>query len=115
MLALARDLAICWCYLPTQVRRTFLAMRDAITGLIGRYDQLGRYLDRDAIERISGVTPHIVGMRLPLLRETRMPAVIAEIGPASLVVLRNEQLAEQIVRALISWASAPVVNASPAL
>ncbi len=29
-------------------------MRDAITGLIGRYDQLGRYLDRDAIDRING-------------------------------------------------------------
>ncbi|MEB3262868.1 MAG: allophycocyanin subunit beta [Synechococcus sp.] len=28
-------------------------MRDAITGLIGRYDQLGRYLDRDAIDRIQ--------------------------------------------------------------
>ena len=28
-------------------------MRDAITGLIGRYDQLGRYLDRSAIDRIS--------------------------------------------------------------
>ncbi|MEX1317880.1 MAG: allophycocyanin subunit beta [Synechococcaceae cyanobacterium] len=28
-------------------------MRDAITGLIGRYDQLGRYLDRDAIDRIN--------------------------------------------------------------
>jgi phycobilisome core component len=28
-------------------------MRDAITGLIGRYDQLGRYLDRDAIDSIS--------------------------------------------------------------
>lgn len=28
-------------------------MRDAITGLIGRYDQLGRYLDRDAIDRVS--------------------------------------------------------------
>jgi phycobilisome core component len=28
-------------------------MRDAITGLIGRYDQLGRYLDRDAIDRID--------------------------------------------------------------
>ncbi len=28
-------------------------MRDAITGLIGRYDQLGRYLDREAIDRIS--------------------------------------------------------------
>lgn len=29
-------------------------MRDAITGLIGRYDQLGRYLDRDAIDCING-------------------------------------------------------------
>ena len=36
-----------------QVRRIFTAMRDAITGLIGRYDQLGRYLDRSAIDRIS--------------------------------------------------------------
>jgi phycobilisome core component len=30
------------------------AMRDAITGLIGRYDQLGRYLDRDAVDRMNG-------------------------------------------------------------
>lgn len=28
-------------------------MRDAISGLIGRYDQLGRYLDREAIGRID--------------------------------------------------------------
>lgn len=28
-------------------------MRDAISGLIGRYDQLGRYLDRAAIDRID--------------------------------------------------------------
>ena len=28
-------------------------MRDAITGLIGRYDQLGRYLDRDALDRMA--------------------------------------------------------------
>ena len=28
-------------------------MRDAITGLIGQYDQLGRYLDRSAIDRIE--------------------------------------------------------------
>jgi phycobilisome core component len=28
-------------------------MRDAITGLIGRYDQLGRYFDRSAIDRID--------------------------------------------------------------
>ena len=29
-------------------------MRDAISGLIGRYDQLGRYLDRDAMDRMGG-------------------------------------------------------------
>lgn len=29
-------------------------MRDAISGLIGRYDQLGRYFDRDAMDRVSG-------------------------------------------------------------
>jgi phycobilisome core component len=28
-------------------------MRDAITGLIGSYDQLGRYFDREAIDRIN--------------------------------------------------------------
>lgn len=28
-------------------------MRDAIGGLIGRYDQLGRYLDREAIDRLG--------------------------------------------------------------
>ena len=28
-------------------------MRDAITGLIGRYDQLGRYFDRDAVDRLA--------------------------------------------------------------
>jgi phycobilisome core component len=28
-------------------------MRDAISGVIGRYDQLGRYLDRAAIDRID--------------------------------------------------------------
>ena len=28
-------------------------MQDAVTGLIGRYDQQGRYLDRSAIEQID--------------------------------------------------------------
>ena len=41
------------CYVPLQVRRSVPSMRDAISGLIGRYDQLGRYLDRDAIDRID--------------------------------------------------------------
>ncbi len=48
-----RNLADCECYLPLQVRRSVSSMRDAITGLIGRYDQLGRYFDRSAIDRID--------------------------------------------------------------
>ena len=48
-----RCLGICKCYLPLQVRRSIPPMRDAITGLIGRYDQLGRYFDRSAIDRID--------------------------------------------------------------
>ena len=50
---LAWVLADCECYGPGQLRRLDPAMRDAITGLIGRYDQQGRYLDRSAIDRIS--------------------------------------------------------------
>ena len=50
---LAWVLADCECYGPGQQRRLDPAMRDAITGLIGRYDQQGRYLDRSAIDRIS--------------------------------------------------------------
>ena len=30
-------------------------MRDAISGLIGRYDQLGRYFDRSAIDSIEDI------------------------------------------------------------
>jgi len=48
------------------------------------------------------------GMRLPLLRETRMPAVVAEIGPADLVVIHNEQLARAVVHALAAWVQEPI-------
>ena len=39
------------CYLPHQCVDP--PMRDAIGQLIGRYDQLGRYLDRDAVDRLN--------------------------------------------------------------
>lgn len=47
------------------------------------------------------------GMSLALLRETRMPAVIVEVGPASAVVERGRDLAEALAEALTGWASAP--------
>jgi N-acetylmuramoyl-L-alanine amidase len=43
------------------------------------------------------------GMSLPLLRETRMPAVICEISPATVVVEESAAIARSIVDALSQW------------
>jgi len=50
----------------------------------------------------------VQGMSLPLLRETRMPAVIFEVGPPAVVVTRAAALARAIVEALTRWAVTPV-------
>jgi N-acetylmuramoyl-L-alanine amidase len=50
----------------------------------------------------------IQGMSLPVLRETRMPAVICEVGPPARVVARAGPLAHAIVEALTIWAVTPV-------
>jgi N-acetylmuramoyl-L-alanine amidase len=49
-----------------------------------------------------------VGMTLPVLRETRMPAVVCEMGPPSVVVQRTQQLAVALVEAIETWAKTPV-------
>ena len=43
------------------------------------------------------------GMSLPLLRETRMPAVIGEISPASVMVERSAVIARAVVDSLAEW------------
>jgi N-acetylmuramoyl-L-alanine amidase len=50
----------------------------------------------------------IEGMSIPVLRETRMPAVICEFGPPSAVVERAGAVAAAIVEALQVWTSAPI-------
>jgi N-acetylmuramoyl-L-alanine amidase len=50
----------------------------------------------------------VQGMSLPILRETRMPAVICEVGPPAVVVARAGNLAGAIVEALTIWAVTPV-------
>jgi N-acetylmuramoyl-L-alanine amidase len=47
------------------------------------------------------------GMRLPVLRETRMPAVVLEVGPSAVVVERAADLAAAVAEALGRWVSAP--------
>ncbi len=46
-----------------------------------------------------------VGMRLPVLRETRMPAVVLAVGPARAAADVVPQLASAIMRALQLWIS----------
>lgn len=45
----------------------------------------------------------VVGMAVPVLRETRMPAVVAEVGPASTMVERSQEVARALTSALRRW------------
>jgi N-acetylmuramoyl-L-alanine amidase len=47
-------------------------------------------------------------MSLPVLRETRMPAVICEVGPPVVVVRRAQSLAGALVDAVGVWVTTPV-------
>jgi len=46
----------------------------------------------------------IRGMSVPLLRETKMPAVLVELGPAAVVVERSRSLATALTGAVEAWA-----------
>ena len=48
------------------------------------------------------------GMRLPVLRETRMPAVLIAVGPVQVTLDRSSTFVEALVEALEGWAYCPV-------
>ncbi len=52
---------------------------------------------------IEGLEPTVAGMRLPVLRETRMPAVLLTIGPVRVVTDTGPQLTAAVLRALELW------------
>jgi N-acetylmuramoyl-L-alanine amidase len=49
----------------------------------------------------------VEGLSLPVLRETRMPAVVCELGPAAAVVERGAEVARALRAALVRWAEQP--------
>lgn len=49
----------------------------------------------------------IQGMRLPILRATRMPAVLCSLGPASRVVRTMGHVAEALASAVAAWVNDP--------
>jgi N-acetylmuramoyl-L-alanine amidase len=54
--------------------------------------------------------PVLNGMRLPVLRETRMPAVLCSVGPVRSVVDRGNVVTDAVVRAVEHWSESPLVT-----
>ena len=73
----------------------------------------GRSLANRLVQMFDRMVPGIPleahGMRLPVLRETRMPAVLCAIGPVQHVLDLTPRVAVAVVEALESWADAPFV------
>jgi len=58
------------------------------------------------VSAILGATGTPAGMALPVLRETRMPAVLCELGPPAAVVSQGADLACAFTKALECWVRA---------
>jgi N-acetylmuramoyl-L-alanine amidase len=56
-----------------------------------------------ALDGIVSSDPTIVGMRLPVLRETRMPAVVVTLGPVRAIVDAAEAVSRAVEVALRAW------------
>ena len=71
---------------------------------------------RRLAELVQSIVPKVVGtndngvrgMAIPVLKETRMPAVVCELGPQPGVVAHTAELAEALGEALAAWVAAPV-------
>jgi N-acetylmuramoyl-L-alanine amidase len=61
--------------------------------------------------RTTALQPEVSGMRLPILRATRMPAVLFVVGDAQPALDSSESLVEAVIAALETWATAPVADA----
>jgi N-acetylmuramoyl-L-alanine amidase len=53
----------------------------------------------------------LLGMRLPVLRETRMPAVLCSLGPVRDVVDAAEPITDAVVTALSEWSASNIASA----
>lgn len=73
----------------------------------------GRSLALQLVVRLgtSGVLPEprAAGMRLPVLRETRMTAVVCSLGPVKQVTDAAGELSNAVITALAAWAQSPTM------
>ena len=56
----------------------------------------------------AAITPTVHGMRLPILRETRMPAVLFSVGDAHRALDEAPHIVASVVEALERWAATPL-------
>ncbi len=74
----------------------------------------GRHLAEVVADHLAAlavpVEARIRGMRLPVLRETRMPALWCEIGPTAWVVEHGARLATALADAVTVWIAAPLAD-----
>jgi len=56
-----------------------------------------------ALRPLLPETAHAIGLRLPILRETRMPAVWCRLGAGSTVVIHAQLIARSLVEAVTLW------------
>jgi N-acetylmuramoyl-L-alanine amidase len=72
----------------------------------------GRNLAQALATKVSSKIPemdtHLEGARLPILRETRMPAVLCVLAPAEIVTLKTAGLAAAISEAISDWIRDPL-------
>ena len=52
-------------------------------------------------------------MRLPVLRETRMTAVVCSLGPVQRIVDAAPIVSDAVVAALAAWAASPAARRRP--
>ncbi len=62
----------------------------------------------DELDDVLESRPVLNGMRLPVLRETRMPAVLCSVGPVRSVVDRTNLVTEAVTRAVAAWSEGPL-------
>lgn len=89
----------------------FEAQPDEVTSIaffaVPQFESFGgRALATALADELTGVVPTqptMVGMRLPVLRETRMPAVVVSLGPVRAIADAAEPITEAVTRALYAW------------
>ena len=67
----------------------------------------------DELSKVLAEPPKLQGMRLPVLRETRMPAVLCSLGPVRDVVNSTDAISAAIVDSMSGWTVAPLHVPTP--